>query len=227
METEETLQEKLITISRLMVHGRSRRADQAGPMADPSCGQGRILALLKLRDGISTKELAQALGMRVSSLNEQLAKMERAGVVERRTSDEDRRIMLVYLTEAGKAEEQIQFEDPRLFSGFSDEELEKMGAFLDRIIENLESELPEDVRDTFFHERDMRAAALSRMLGEEGFGRPDMRYFHDMRDIRGMRDFRPAMRPDPFGRGGIGRRGAGEERRRTEADARQGDERGE
>ena len=47
----------------------------SSPTSDATRGQGRILAFLKLRDGISTRDLAYLLDLRVSSLNELLAKL--------------------------------------------------------------------------------------------------------------------------------------------------------
>lgn len=48
-----------------------------GPFADTSRGQGRVLAILKMKPEISTKDLAYLLGIRQQSLNELLNKLEK------------------------------------------------------------------------------------------------------------------------------------------------------
>lgn len=147
MNTEELIFDKLIAVQRI-TRAYRHAYKQEGPAADVSRGQGRVLSLLKLRDGIATKEMAEILGIRVSSLNETLARMERDGIIERRPSEQDKRVMLMYLTEDGAA-----IDSPRAklaqttFDGFSEDELEAFGGFLDRVTENLESELGEDYRD--------------------------------------------------------------------------------
>ena len=74
---------KLARVERLMQREQGRLHREGHPFADTSRGQGRILAMLKIKDGISTKELSYLLGIRVSSLNEMLAKMERNGYISR------------------------------------------------------------------------------------------------------------------------------------------------
>lgn len=65
-------------------------------------GQGRVLALLALREPLGQKELAYLLGVRSQSLGELLTKLERAGLVERTPDPADRRSTTVRLTDAGR-----------------------------------------------------------------------------------------------------------------------------
>ncbi|MDR3069132.1 MAG: MarR family transcriptional regulator, partial [Cellulomonas sp.] len=65
-------------------------------------GRGRLLALLALRDQMTQKELAYLLGMRSQSLGEQLAQLQRDGLVLRTTDESDRRTWQVALTDAGR-----------------------------------------------------------------------------------------------------------------------------
>ena len=161
---------KILTIQELMGFHRHQKMAKGGPMSDPTKGRGRILALLKLKDGIATREMAQILGIRVSSLNEVLAKMEKDGYIERVQSEEDGRVMLVSLTDKGREEEQPQtrFHD-RMFAGMSDEELASLGALLDRVIANIESELGEDAQVLLEESRKRREEFFGR-FGEPGFG---------------------------------------------------------
>lgn len=61
-------------------------------------GQGRVLALLKIQPEIATKDMAYLLGIKQQSLNELLKKLEKSGYVKRKPSKEDKRVMIVCLT---------------------------------------------------------------------------------------------------------------------------------
>lgn len=122
-------------------HGRPHGHGQGrNPLSDPTRGQGRILAILKLQDGISTRELAFMLGLRVASLNELLAKLEHAGLVQRERSPEDGRVMLISLTDAGRTTEQSRPHRSRAFEALTEEEQEQLSKILDKLIAQLESE---------------------------------------------------------------------------------------
>ena len=142
------LLEKLTVVQWLLQRTRQRARAESGPVVDPTCGQGRILALLKLKDDVSTKDLSMVLGIRVSSLNEMLAKLEKNGYVERHPSEDDKRVMLVTLTEKGRDANQEEDGPASLFSCLSTEEQEQLGDYLDRIIAALEDAMGEDGRAT-------------------------------------------------------------------------------
>ncbi|MCL1983661.1 MAG: MarR family transcriptional regulator [Clostridiales bacterium] len=129
------LYEKLTQLQWLLNKQQIRAWAVNGPMADTTRGQGRILAVLKLRDGISTKDLSYLLGLSISSLNELLSKMEKGGYVTREPSAQDKRVMLVKLTEKGRCERQPETSDFNdVFSCLSDEEQNVFSEYLDRII---------------------------------------------------------------------------------------------
>jgi DNA-binding MarR family transcriptional regulator len=111
-----------------------------GAHANRACGQGRVLAMLKMRPDISTKDLAYVMGIRQQSLNELLTKLERKGYITRTQSEADKRVILIGLTEEGKAVEQADFDDDVL-SVFSEEELKTLDEFIDRLIESLDEKL--------------------------------------------------------------------------------------
>jgi MarR family transcriptional regulator, organic hydroperoxide resistance regulator len=64
---------------------------------------GQELLLMQLAEGErrSQRELADALGIDHSTVTKMLQRLERAGVVARQQSANDRRVVLVYLTEQG------------------------------------------------------------------------------------------------------------------------------
>jgi len=172
------LYEKLTRLQWLLHKQQVRGYADGGPMADTTRGQGRILAVLKLRDGISTKDLSYLLGVRVSSLNQLLAKLERSGHVTREPSQEDKRVMLVKLTEKGKSAEEpdtVDYSD--IFACLADEEQQALGQYLDRVIAALIEKLGYDDEEEF--ER-MRAARehFAEMAGGHFDG-------HDLREMFG------------------------------------------
>lgn len=129
------LYEKLTQLQWLLHKRQIRGWAENGPMADTTRGQGRILAILKLKDDISTKDLSYLLGVRVSSLNELLSKLEKGGYVTREPSKQDKRVMLVKLTEKGRNEQQPQpYDFGDIFSCLSYGEQKAFGEYLDRII---------------------------------------------------------------------------------------------
>ncbi|HET9076034.1 MAG TPA: MarR family transcriptional regulator [Acidimicrobiales bacterium] len=67
---------------------------------------GQELLLLQLPEGAcrSQQELVEALGLDHSTVTKMLQRLERAGVVSREQSHEDRRVVMVQLTEQGCAQ---------------------------------------------------------------------------------------------------------------------------
>ena len=142
------LYEKMTRLQWLLHKEQLRAWAQSGPLADPTRGQGRIIAILKLRDGISTKDLSFLLGVRVSSLNELLAKLEKAGYVTRAQSEEDKRVMLVQLTEKGRNEQPAPpLDTDDVFACLTDEEQNSLGEYLDRIIDALRAKGGDEEED--------------------------------------------------------------------------------
>lgn len=129
------LYEKLSTLQWLMKRHQMFCQAESGPFADTSRGQGRILAMLKIQPEIATKELAYLLGIRQQSLNELLNKLEKNGYVERKPSENDKRVMIVHLTEKGKQLQQPETDYQSIFSCLLPEELQQLSQYLDCIIE--------------------------------------------------------------------------------------------
>ncbi len=167
-ETNTELYEKLSRLHRLMHKQNMRGHMEYGPMADPTRGQGRILAILKMQDGVSTKDLSYLLGIRVSSLNELLAKMEKSGYITREASEADKRIMLVNLTEKGRAEPQQARDPGDILACLTPEEQTALGEYLDRIIAALEADIGDAADDD---ERSWWMGAARARMGDDRFER--------------------------------------------------------
>ena len=184
---------KLMKIQRLSLALHHHEVAKGSPHADPTRGQGRVLALLQVKDGLATRDMAMILGIRPASLNETLARLERDGLVERRPNEEDRRQQLVYLTEEGKARDT---RPPRLhdqaFDGFTDDELTQLIALLDRAATNMEAELGPEAQAEM---EQMRAHR------REFFGPKGPRGPHGTEGPEGPE------RPCPRGKGPRGKRG--------------------
>jgi len=179
------LYEKLTQLQWLLHRQQLRSWAERGPMADTTRGQGRILAMLKLQDGISTKDLSYLLGIRVSSLNELLAKMEKAGYITREPSEQDKRVMLVKLTNKGKSEQQPKSADSNdIFSCLSDDEQHTFIEYLNRIINALHAIVGDDEEDLM-----EKMDALRTRLGDLGgffgargrHGSFEHHHFHDQK----------------------------------------------
>ncbi|MBN7772292.1 MarR family winged helix-turn-helix transcriptional regulator [Clostridium aminobutyricum] len=114
-----------------------------GPMGDPTRGQGRVLAILKIKPEISQKELSYLLDMTPQSLGEFLSKLEKSGYITRTPSETDRRAMMIKLTESGSEATDQEFSFAKLFECLNEEEQNNLSNYLDRIIQTLEAELDE------------------------------------------------------------------------------------
>ena len=105
-------------------------------------GQPPILFMLWHQDGRSQKELAEKIGLKPATITVTLKRMEKAGLIERRTDSEDLRVTRVYLTEkAQKLQPQVKQIFIKLsnecFRGFTDEEKVIMRRLLMHVRDNL------------------------------------------------------------------------------------------
>ncbi len=113
--------------------------NRRGAFAGPHMGQGRVMALLNLAPEMSQKELVYLLGISKQALGELLAKLENCEYIERHPSDDDRRVMMVTLTEKGKqaAEEMNQDEGSpeEIFACLTEEEQDNLKNYLERLVD--------------------------------------------------------------------------------------------
>ena len=105
-------------------------------------GQPPILKLLLEKDGRSQCELAQIIGVSRASLGVSLRRMEKAGLISRCPDEKDSRYNIVCLTEEGRAmaEKSVGVLDKLTeakLKGFSDEEIEQLLSYFERIRQNL------------------------------------------------------------------------------------------
>ena len=104
--------------------------------------QGRILFVLWRSDCISIRELAKKTSLGKSTLTSMLDRLEESGYIIRIPSREDRRKILIKLTEKDNALRdlyiQVSGEMTELFyNGFSAGEIDEFEKYLKRILHNL------------------------------------------------------------------------------------------
>lgn len=114
--------------------GPHLRGDRRPPLA-----RERILRLIGETEPVSQTTLAEHLAIRPQSLSEQLAKLENDGLILRTTSEQDKRVTLVSLTEQGRQRAQeveaARAEQSSAFlSPLSQEEREQLFLLLQKLL---------------------------------------------------------------------------------------------
>jgi DNA-binding MarR family transcriptional regulator len=103
-----------------------------------------LLTALWRNDGMTVGQLAEYYRSTKPSTSNLIARMEKKGLLERRHDKEDRRRVLVFLTEKGKSPSHLIdfYEEVNqvLLRGFDDREKEQFVAMLERVINNARAE---------------------------------------------------------------------------------------
>lgn len=107
--------------------------------------QGRILYVLWQEDNLPIVELARRTGLAKTTLTSMLDRMEGLGHITRCCDSKDRRQIRIQLTDNARRLEskyiEVSNQMSRLFyKGFTDEDILKLDAGLERILKNLEEE---------------------------------------------------------------------------------------
>jgi len=84
----------------LQLHRQLMGKLMSGPDSHP--GQAFALRMLGSNDGISQRDLAEAMHLSRPAVTTMLQRMEKAGLIDRRPDDNDQRIMRTYLTDDGR-----------------------------------------------------------------------------------------------------------------------------
>ena len=104
--------------------------------------QGRILFALWQEDNISIQQLSKKTALSKSTLTRMLDRLEVTGHIQRVFPEDDRRMVLIQLTEENRkmktSYEEVSIDMTKLFyEGFSDEEVTEFENYLKRIYKNL------------------------------------------------------------------------------------------
>ena len=105
--------------------------------------QGRILHVLWENDRISNRELSKKSGLAMSSLTTMLERMEEKKLLERRVDENDKRKILIFLTDYAKSlkSEYDEISDKMTeisFEGISNEERLAFETTLEKVLYNFE-----------------------------------------------------------------------------------------
>lgn len=144
-EIRSTITEQLQQLQMLM---HRTMINRFGKTHNPHRGQGRVLAILKLKPVISQKELTYLLNMSKQSVAELLMKLEKSGYITREPSKDDKRVLTIRLTEEGKkATDNVCESEPdmlKVFDCLNDDELSDLSEYLQRIIKQYEEQFPDE-----------------------------------------------------------------------------------
>ncbi len=150
LDEENNVQAEFLKLEALIGRYFAKKRREAGPYGNPHRGQGRVLSLLKLQPKITQKELSFLLDMRPQSLGELLSKLENSGYLTRKPSEEDRRVMIVELTEKGVEESSKidqSAEQDTIFDVFSPDEKVVFYRLISKLTKELETLVPEKERE--------------------------------------------------------------------------------
>jgi DNA-binding MarR family transcriptional regulator len=122
------------------IHHLGRRVFSDGLDIGP--GQGRILFALWQEDGVPINKLIKKTLLRKSTLSELLDSLESARLVRRVQSEEDRRKVLIELTEKTRQMLNVYIDVSKemttiFYKGFQSEEMDQFETYLQRVLDNL------------------------------------------------------------------------------------------
>lgn len=115
-----------------------KRGIEIGP------GQGRILFALWQHDNVPINDLTKRTLLRKSTLSELLDNLENAGHIKRIQSEQDRRKILIQLTDKTRKLQSTYFKlsaemTEIFYKGFAPEEIDELESYLHKILKNLVS----------------------------------------------------------------------------------------
>ena len=98
--------------------------------------------LIEERKSVSQRDLAESLSVTPAAVAVTLKKLEKSGIIVKTASEADNRYNELSITEKGErivkdSKKAFHSTDTQMFKDFSNQELEQLGSFLDRIAENL------------------------------------------------------------------------------------------
>ena len=119
---------------------------------DPWQGQGRILSALRQMHSIPQKELGYILDLRPQSLGELLKKLEENGYIIRYCAKEDKRALIVELTEKGEKFQMLRPDYNELYIEMSRTERKELKIAFDKISAQLRRLIERELEDSGYYE---------------------------------------------------------------------------
>lgn len=130
-------------INALLRRGPKKPSENGMPPPPPphEPGRGRLMGLLADNGEMNQSAIAALLEIRPQSLSELLSKAEADGLIRRRQSEDDKRQIIVSLTDegsrrVGEFREAQRRRTEKLLSSLSENEKEELARLLGKIIES-------------------------------------------------------------------------------------------
>lgn len=110
---------------------------------DLTLGQPKVLEYLSKHDGAIQKDIANGCYIEPASLSNILNGMEKKGLIQRKSSSQNRRNIYIFMTEKGKelcqaVKQEIAQANFEALKGFSPEDINILQNYLLKIKENME-----------------------------------------------------------------------------------------
>jgi DNA-binding MarR family transcriptional regulator len=138
--------ESLGYLTRIAFRNFSRALEQRTLVHGVSSGQWRFLRVLWIEDGMTQRELSRRVGLREPTTVTALKGLEKAGLIHRWQSPEDRRKLHVYLTPKARQLRAVLAPyivevNQRAVKGLSADEVRSLQDMLRRVGRNLSEDL--------------------------------------------------------------------------------------
>lgn len=132
-----------------------------------SRGQGRVLAILKKKDNITTKDLAILLGISISALNLLLNRLKKSGFIVKEPSKEDKRVFLIKLTEKGRDFTIEPSVDYNIFDCLDENQKQEFNSSLNSIIKEVLDDIKQQNPEKFEKTTQKRNELVKELFDEE------------------------------------------------------------
>lgn len=133
-------------------------------MGDGKASQSRVLNILAHHETITQCQLQELMGIRQSSMSELVQKLEEQSLIARVRSDDDRRQILITLTDAGR--EALRVNDEKqsahaqeLLSPLTEEEREQLSFLLGKLLSDWEVRRDPEGRHPHPHQKHQEGPA--------------------------------------------------------------------
>lgn len=114
-------------------------------------GQAAVIKEVGKNEGMSQRELADALHIKPPTVAVSIKRMEKGGFLERKADEKDQRVTRIYLTDYGREiydelTKLFKENEKALFQGFEEGEIYLFKRFCKQIIQNIHDTMPENAK---------------------------------------------------------------------------------
>ena len=140
-----TDREIIYKLRRVMQLGRWHISLKIKDLEDSYYGQLSLLRYVSDHPGCTQKDMAEHFAVSKAAITKTVKRMIDNGLLERKTNEQDERKYEVYCTEKGnrihkQGAEVFEDVEKLTFRNFTAEEMQQLGSYIDRVMENLETD---------------------------------------------------------------------------------------